>query len=79
MPRFDVTIAGELNLDLIFYGLPEQLPRSEKFLPTAIFHCASLAIAFVVLNSRVRQISAASYPLQAKGASITATILLYPI
>lgn len=25
MPRFDVTIAGELNLDLILYGLPEQL------------------------------------------------------
>ena len=25
MPSFDITIAGELNLDLILYGLPEQL------------------------------------------------------
>jgi len=25
MPRFDVTIAGELNLDLILYGLPDDL------------------------------------------------------
>jgi sugar/nucleoside kinase (ribokinase family) len=25
MPQFDITIAGELNLDLILYGLPEQL------------------------------------------------------
>lgn len=31
MPRFDVTIAGELNLDLILYGLPEQLlPEREQ-------------------------------------------------
>ena len=26
MPRFDVPIAGELNLDLILYGLPDELP-----------------------------------------------------
>ena len=32
MPRFDVTIAGELNLDLIFYGLPEQLPPEREIL-----------------------------------------------
>jgi hypothetical protein len=25
MPRFDVTIAGEVNLDLILYGVPEEL------------------------------------------------------
>ena len=24
--RFDVTIAGEINLDLILYGLPEVMP-----------------------------------------------------
>ena len=30
MPRFDVTIAGELNLDLILYGLPEQLPARAR-------------------------------------------------
>ncbi len=32
MPRFDVTIAGELNLDLILYGLPEQLPPERELL-----------------------------------------------
>jgi sugar/nucleoside kinase (ribokinase family) len=32
MPRFDVTIAGELNLDLILYGLPEILPPERELL-----------------------------------------------
>jgi sugar/nucleoside kinase (ribokinase family) len=32
MPRFDVTIAGELNLDLILYGLPEELPEERELL-----------------------------------------------
>ncbi len=32
MPRFDVTIAGELNLDLILYGLPETLPPERELL-----------------------------------------------
>jgi len=32
VPRFDVTIAGELNLDLILYGLPEELPRERELL-----------------------------------------------
>src|SRR2546423_13202744 len=32
MPRFDVTVAGELNLDLILYGLPEELPRERELL-----------------------------------------------
>ena len=32
MPRFDVTIAGELNLDLILYGVPEQLPPERELL-----------------------------------------------
>lgn len=31
-PRFDVTIAGELNLDLILYGLPEQLTPERELL-----------------------------------------------
>ena len=26
MPRFDITVAGELNLDLILYGLPAEIP-----------------------------------------------------
>jgi sugar/nucleoside kinase (ribokinase family) len=32
MPRFDVTIAGELNLDLILYGLPTELPPDRELL-----------------------------------------------
>jgi len=30
MPRFDVTLAGELQLDLILYGVPEELPRERE-------------------------------------------------
>jgi len=30
MTRFDVTIAGEVNLDLILYGVAEELPRERE-------------------------------------------------
>ena len=32
MSRFDVTIAGEINLDLILYGLPEQMPLDRELI-----------------------------------------------
>jgi sugar/nucleoside kinase (ribokinase family) len=32
MPQFDVTIAGELHLDLILYGLPPELPPERELL-----------------------------------------------
>jgi len=32
MPKLDITIAGELNLDLILYGVPEELAREREFL-----------------------------------------------
>lgn len=32
MPQFDITIAGELNLDIILYGLPEELPFEQELL-----------------------------------------------
>jgi sugar/nucleoside kinase (ribokinase family) len=32
MRRFDVTIAGELNMDLILYGLPTELPPERELL-----------------------------------------------
>jgi sugar/nucleoside kinase (ribokinase family) len=32
MPRFDVTIAGEVNLDLILYGLPPELSPDRELL-----------------------------------------------
>jgi sugar/nucleoside kinase (ribokinase family) len=33
--RFDLTIAGETNLDLILYGLPEQMPVERELLASA--------------------------------------------
>src|SRR4030081_2415635 len=32
MAKLDITIAGEINLDLILYGLPEQLPMERELL-----------------------------------------------
>lgn len=32
MPKFDVTAAGEINLDLILYGLPRSLPTEREIL-----------------------------------------------
>jgi sugar/nucleoside kinase (ribokinase family) len=32
LPKFDVTIAGEINLDLILYGLPAALPTEQELL-----------------------------------------------
>lgn len=34
MSRLDITIAGEINLDLILYGLPEQMPVERELLAT---------------------------------------------
>ncbi|MGH9534396.1 MAG: carbohydrate kinase family protein [Terriglobales bacterium] len=34
MPRFDVTVAGELNLDLILYGLPRRRAPEREYLAT---------------------------------------------
>ena len=32
MSKLDITIAGEINLDLILYGLPEQMPTERELL-----------------------------------------------
>jgi sugar/nucleoside kinase (ribokinase family) len=58
MPRFDVTLAGELNLDLILYGLPEQLlPERElladRMMLTLGSSSAIVAHNLAVLGSRV--------------------------
>ena len=58
MPRFDVTIAGELNLDLILYGLPEQLAPERELLADRMMltlgsSSAILAHNLSVLGSRV--------------------------
>jgi sugar/nucleoside kinase (ribokinase family) len=58
MPRFDLTVAGELNLDLILYGLPEQLPTEREFLADGLMltlgsSSAILAHNFAALGGRV--------------------------
>lgn len=35
MKKFDITIAGEINLDLILYGLPAELPMERELLASA--------------------------------------------
>jgi len=58
MPRFEVTIAGELNLDLILYGLPADLPRERELLADRMMltlgsSSAILAHNLACLGSRV--------------------------
>jgi sugar/nucleoside kinase (ribokinase family) len=50
MPRFDVTIAGELNLDLIFYGLPGQLPPEREILADQMMLTLGSSSAIVAHN-----------------------------
>ena len=50
MPNFDVTIAGELNLDLILYGLPEQLPPERELLANEMSITLGSSSAIVAHN-----------------------------
>ncbi|PYQ43390.1 MAG: ribokinase [Acidobacteria bacterium] len=50
MPRFDVTIAGELNLDLILYGLPEQLQPERELLADRMMLTLGASSAIVAHN-----------------------------
>lgn len=50
MPRFDVTIAGELNLDLILYGFPESLPPERELLATDMSLTLGSSSAIVAHN-----------------------------
>jgi sugar/nucleoside kinase (ribokinase family) len=50
MPRFDVTIAGELNLDLILYGLPEQLLPERELLADRMMLTLGSSSAIVAHN-----------------------------
>ncbi len=50
MPRFDVTIAGELNLDLILYGLPEQLLPERELLAESMMLTLGSSSAIVAHN-----------------------------
>lgn len=58
MSRFDITIAGEINLDLILYGLPERMPTERELLAsnftiTLGSSSAILAHNLAALGSRV--------------------------
>lgn len=53
MPRFDVTIAGELNLDLILYGLPEQLSPERELLADRMMLTLGSSSAIVAHNLSV--------------------------
>jgi len=50
MPRFDVTIAGELNLDLILYGLPADLPPERELLVDRMMLTLGSSSAIVAHN-----------------------------
>ncbi len=50
MPRFDVTIAGELNLDLILYGLPEKLLPERELLADGMMLTLGSSSAIVAHN-----------------------------
>jgi sugar/nucleoside kinase (ribokinase family) len=53
MKSFDITIAGELNLDLILYGLPAEMPSERELLASDF--CATLgsSSAIVAHNAAV--------------------------
>ena len=56
--RFDVTVAGEINLDLILYGLPKDIPTERELLAsdfrmTLGSSSAIFAHNFAVLGNRV--------------------------
>lgn len=50
MPRFDVTVAGELNLDLILYGVPEELPPERELLAKDMILTLGSSSAIVAHN-----------------------------
>ena len=50
MPRFDVTIAGELNLDLILYGLPDELTPERELLSDNMMLTLGSSSAIVAHN-----------------------------
>lgn len=64
MPQFDVTLAGEANLDLVLYGLPRELPVERELLASDFSmmlggSSANTAHNLAALGSRVGFISQA--------------------
>ena len=50
MSRLDITIAGEINLDLIFYGLPEKMPTERELLASQFKMTLGSSSAIVAHN-----------------------------
>jgi sugar/nucleoside kinase (ribokinase family) len=50
VPRFDVTIAGELNMDLILYGLPQELAPERELLASDMMLTLGSSSAIVAHN-----------------------------
>src|ERR1700693_4928910 len=50
MAQFDVTLAGELNLDLILYGLPAELPPERELLAERMMLTLGSSSAIVAHN-----------------------------
>ena len=50
MPQFDVTIAGELNLDLLLYGLPTELPPERELIASDMMMTLGASSAIVAHN-----------------------------
>src|ERR1700693_5040019 len=50
MAQFDVTLAGELNLDLILYGLPAELPAERELLAQRMMLTLGSSAAIVAHN-----------------------------
>jgi sugar/nucleoside kinase (ribokinase family) len=53
MPRFDISIAGEINLDLILYGLPEHMPTERELLGTGFAMTLGSSSAILAHNLSV--------------------------
>ena len=58
MSKLDITIAGEINFDLVLYGLPEQMPTERELLASGFAitlgsSSAILAHNLAALGSRV--------------------------
>jgi sugar/nucleoside kinase (ribokinase family) len=50
MSQFDVTIAGELNLDLVLYGLPDDLPSERELIASNMALTLGASSAIVAHN-----------------------------
>ena len=51
MKTFDITIAGELNLDLILYGLPAEMQTERELLATDFRATLGSSSAIVAHNA----------------------------